>query len=413
MIKKYIFTLISIGIIIGTMAQKNEIELKQLSSEAMKVRDYVRKDIVIAHRGSTYWTPEETEAAYRWARNMGADYLEIDLQMTKDGVLIALHDNNLQRTSNIEKIFPRRKSDFVNSFTLKELRMLDAGSWFNKKNKKRACATFVDEKILTLEDVIQIAEGNRIARDANGNRIKQLDNNGQWAGHYQYEKDTVDNENRPGIYIETKKPALFPGIEQKLAKQLAKHQWLITADPKEIQTYSSKVDVANTKARIILQSFSRASIVQLEKHLQGIPKCMLLWKSSMGGDGKEIMADWINFSVQHNVAILGTSIGGKPNNYADITQPWICQMAHHAGMLIHAYSFDTKEQLMHYNGDYYYENNASRFLQINRKPAECLLPERAMFIDGGFTNLTDLSLIYQNRANKLTAQEVLLQLGYN
>ncbi len=411
MIKKCIFTLISFGIIIGAMAQKNEIELKQLSPEAMKIRDYVRKDIVIAHRGSTYWTPEETEAAYRWARNMGADYLEIDLQMTKDGVLIALHDNNLRRTTNIKKIFPRRKSDFVNSFTLKELRMLDAGSWFNKKNKKRAVAAFVDEKILTLEDVIQIAEGCRIARDADGNRIKRLDN-GQWAGHYVYEKDAADNGNRPGIYIETKEPDLFPGIEQELAKQLAKHHWLITGDPKEIQTVSGKVDVANTKARIILQTFSRESIVQLEKHLQGIPKCMLLWKSGMGDDGEEIMADWINFSVQHHVAILGTSIGGKPNNYADITQPWVCQMAHRAGMLVHAYSFDTKKQLMHYNGDYYYENNESRFLKINRKPAEGQLPERTMFIDGGFTNLTDLSLAYQNRANKFTAQEVLLQLGY-
>jgi len=83
-----------------------EIPLLELSAEAQAVRDYVKSDAVIAHRGSTFWAPEETEAAFRWARNMGADYLEIDLQRTKDGFLLALHDNNLRRTSNIESILP-------------------------------------------------------------------------------------------------------------------------------------------------------------------------------------------------------------------------------------------------------------------------------------------------------------------
>ena len=60
---------------------------------------------MIAHRGSTFWTPEETEAAYRWAREMGADYLECDMQVTKDGVVLALHDDNLKRTTNIANVF--------------------------------------------------------------------------------------------------------------------------------------------------------------------------------------------------------------------------------------------------------------------------------------------------------------------
>ena len=65
---------------------------------------------IIAHRGTTYWAPEETEAAYRWARNMGADYLEADLQLTKDGVLLTLHDDQLTRTTNIAQIYPLRQS---------------------------------------------------------------------------------------------------------------------------------------------------------------------------------------------------------------------------------------------------------------------------------------------------------------
>lgn len=56
----------------------------------------------MAHRGSTFWAPEETESAWRWAREMGVDYLESDLQCTKDGVILANHDDNLKRTTNIE-----------------------------------------------------------------------------------------------------------------------------------------------------------------------------------------------------------------------------------------------------------------------------------------------------------------------
>ena len=58
---------------------------QQISPEMAKVRDYVPLYACVAHRGSTYWAPEETEAAWRWARNMGADYLESDLQVTKCG----------------------------------------------------------------------------------------------------------------------------------------------------------------------------------------------------------------------------------------------------------------------------------------------------------------------------------------
>ena len=75
------------------------IAVQQISPEMAKVRDYVPLYACMAHRGSTYWAPEETEAAWRWARNMGADYLESDLQATKDGVVLANHDENLKRTT--------------------------------------------------------------------------------------------------------------------------------------------------------------------------------------------------------------------------------------------------------------------------------------------------------------------------
>lgn len=82
--------------------------LERLPQEAVDVLNDLPENIVIAHRGTTFWAPEETEAAMRWARNTGADYLELDLQRTKDGVLIALHDVNLRRTTNVGEVFPER-----------------------------------------------------------------------------------------------------------------------------------------------------------------------------------------------------------------------------------------------------------------------------------------------------------------
>ena len=67
------------------------VEVNTISAEMAKVRDYVPPYAVMAHRGSTFWAPEETESAWRWAREMGADYLESDLQCTKDGVILANH----------------------------------------------------------------------------------------------------------------------------------------------------------------------------------------------------------------------------------------------------------------------------------------------------------------------------------
>ena len=81
------------------------IEVSQLSAEMAKVRDYVPLYAVAAHRGSIFWTPEETEASWRWAREMGADYLESDMQATKDGIVLANHDENVKRTTNMQSFF--------------------------------------------------------------------------------------------------------------------------------------------------------------------------------------------------------------------------------------------------------------------------------------------------------------------
>lgn len=186
-----------------TYADAARVHVDTLSTEMQKVRDYVPDLAVVAHRGTTYWAPEETEAAYRWAREMGADYLEADLQVSKDGVILALHDTDLKRTTNIEDVFGERfpekerryfyetllgydsakadslikcdKAAFVPnypcSYTYYELLMLDAGAWFNEDaaSAEQARSSFGGHRlyISTLEDLIMYSKGYRLARYGN------------------------------------------------------------------------------------------------------------------------------------------------------------------------------------------------------------------------------------------------------
>src|SRR5499425_2148636 len=111
------------------------------------------KKILIAHRGASAYAPEHTIEAYRLAIEQGADFVEQDLQITKDGALVCLHDLTLERTTDVEEVFPVRfrvdvsedqspggasaiaptKHWYVSDFTLGEIKQLDAGSWFDAK----------------------------------------------------------------------------------------------------------------------------------------------------------------------------------------------------------------------------------------------------------------------------------------
>ncbi|GKT23558.1 glycerophosphodiester phosphodiesterase family protein [Acidovorax sp. SUPP3334] len=80
---------------------------------------------VIAHRGASGYLPEHTLAGYELAIRMGADFIEPDLQITKDGALVAIHDDTLNRTTNIATLFAQRNGGYkVADFTLAEIRTL-------------------------------------------------------------------------------------------------------------------------------------------------------------------------------------------------------------------------------------------------------------------------------------------------
>ena len=96
--------------------------------------------LLIAHRGSSGEAPENTIAAFRLAVEQGADMLELDVRMTRDGELVVLHDRTLRRTTD--------GSGSVYAWTLKELKKLDAGSWFDPG--------FAGERIPTLREVLNM-----------------------------------------------------------------------------------------------------------------------------------------------------------------------------------------------------------------------------------------------------------------
>jgi glycerophosphoryl diester phosphodiesterase len=110
---------------------------------------------LVAHRGACAYAPEHTIASYRLALQQHADYVEQDLAVTKDHVLICLHDDSLERTTNVAEVFPDRavvdpatgkKQWLAVDFTLAEIKRLDAGAWFD--------ARFAGERIPTWEEAV-------------------------------------------------------------------------------------------------------------------------------------------------------------------------------------------------------------------------------------------------------------------
>jgi glycerophosphoryl diester phosphodiesterase len=134
----------------------------------------MRGVLTIAHRGASGHAPEHTFAAYDLALEMGADYLEQDLQLTADGVLVCMHDDTLTRTGG--------RPDRVDALTLAELREVDVGSWFGEE--------FAGARVPTLEEV--------------------LDRYGHGARYY----------------IETKDPDTADRMEERLVELLRAHDLL-------------------------------------------------------------------------------------------------------------------------------------------------------------------------------------------
>jgi glycerophosphoryl diester phosphodiesterase len=130
-----------------------------LRAESPRVYPPYVRPTLIAHRGASWDAPEHTIAAYELALKQGADFVEPDLQLTKDGVLVCLHDTTLERTTNVEEVFPDRTQKVngkkiwpVVEFTLAEIQKLDAGSWKGSQ--------FAGARVPTFQQMIDLVRGN-------------------------------------------------------------------------------------------------------------------------------------------------------------------------------------------------------------------------------------------------------------
>jgi len=122
----------------------------------------------IAHRGASGYAPENTMASFQKAFDMGADMLELDVQLSRDGHAVIMHDSDVERTSN--------GRGEVGALSLQELKSLDAGAWYH--------TNYSGETIPTLEEVVE-----------------------RFGGEI-------------GLLIELKLPSRYPGIEEKVAEVL-------------------------------------------------------------------------------------------------------------------------------------------------------------------------------------------------
>src|SRR5688572_2848530 len=125
---------------------------------------------VLAHRGASAYAPENTLAAFRLAIEQRADWLELDVQQTKDGQLVVFHDLRVERTTNGQGA--------LRDLTLEQVRQLDAGSWYGPR--------FAGERVPTFEEVVALAQERGVR-----------------------------------IFPEVKDPRLYPGIEERVAATIA------------------------------------------------------------------------------------------------------------------------------------------------------------------------------------------------
>jgi glycerophosphoryl diester phosphodiesterase len=249
-------------------------------------KGYKAGKTLIAHRGASGYAPEHSAAAYTLAMAQGADYVEQDLQVTKDGQLVCLHDLTLERTTNVRELFPDRARTLkregrdltgwhVSDFTLAEIKTLDAGSWFNPK--------FKGEKVLTFQEAIDLVKG------------------------------------KAGIYPETKAPEVYGSLgfdmEKLVMDVLAKNRLdKPGADP---------------KTPVFLQSFSAESLKKMRQVMKvDLPLLFLvtdrdrdLWLT------KEKMAEIKTFA--DGIGPAKGIISGKPE---------IVEWAHAAGLSVTIYT---------------------------------------------------------------------------
>ena len=257
----------------------------------------VTTPIVIAHRGASGYRPEHTLEAYRLAVEMGADYIEPDLVITKDGVLIARHENEIGGTTDVVQRFPDRRRTktiggrtvlgwFTEDFTLAEIRTLRA----RERLESRSHAYDGQFVVPTLDEVIELAQrlGRERGRDV-------------------------------GIYPETKHPTYFRSIglplEEPLLASLTKHGWNRAGAPVFIQSFEAgNLQALRAKTAVRLVQLMSDADMATDVALTQIAK----YADGLGAEKR---------------LVLPLSKAGMPGPSTDLVD-----RAHRAGLFVHVWT---------------------------------------------------------------------------
>ena len=239
---------------------------------------------LVAHRGASAYAPEHTLASYRLAVEQHADFVEQDLAVTKDLVLICLHDDSLERTTNVTEVFPDRavvdpvtgkKQWLAVDFTLAEIKRLDAGAWFDTR--------FAGERILTWEEAVAA-----VGTDA-------------------------------GLYPELKTPALYVarGIDQTS---------LFVDSVRRLGLHTRPAGA------LVVQSFDQQPLKDLTREFPTLPRTFLFEVP----DGPR----WLTVAGLAEAARFATGIA--PDKSLLDGRPELVHLAHAAGLTVTPWTFTTR-----------------------------------------------------------------------
>jgi len=277
------------------------------------------KPLVIGHRGASGYRPEHTLAAYALAARMGADYIEPDLVLTKDGVLVARHENEISGTTNVadHPEFAARKTTksidgspltgwFTEDFTLAELKTLRAKERIPEIRQRN---TIYNGRfaVPTFQEVIELSQ--RLSRELHR---------------------TI------GIYPETKHPTYFRSIGLPLEEPLLRALRHNGLDRKNAAVFVQSFETGNLK---LLRRTLKVPLVQLLS-ATGAPYDLVAAGSTT------TYADISSPAGLRDVARYADGVGPAKNQIvprtaagASVTPTTFVDDAHAVGLLVHPYTF--------------------------------------------------------------------------
>lgn len=297
----------------------------------------LQKPLVLGHRGACGYRPEHTLASYQLAIDMGADYIEPDLVSTKDGVLIARHENEISETTDVAVKFPDRKTTktidgksvtgwFTEDFTLKEIKTLRA----KERLAFRDHSYDGQFEIPTFKEVIELAKSQ-------GKKLKR----------------TI------GLYPETKHPTYFQSIKLSLEEPLAKELKAAGLNKKSSAVFIQSFELTNLKK---LKTLTKNKLVFLIDDPTVVPADF-----QASGDKRTYM-DLLSIEGLKEIKKTADAIGpykryiiptkivtGKNGEKTEEKLPptELVKAAHAVGLLVHPYTFRSEEKylLKDYNKD--------------------------------------------------------------